>query len=113
MPRCSLNGVAVIAGKFGDDLQESGTVVLHWLPVAVEPCLVLGTQHGHSGLEVRQAVPDVVHEESAEGFGQVLRASAGGQRGVVALQEGVLVPHRILQALLGIDVMLAPVRNAN
>lgn len=68
MPASSLNCVAIITGKLGDNLQKGGAVVFHWLAIAVEPCLVLGNQHCHSGFEVRQAVPDVVHEQSAEGF---------------------------------------------
>lgn len=105
---CSLDGVAVIAGEFGDYLQQGGTVVLYWLAVAVEPCLVLGNQHCHPCFEVWQTVPDVVHEKPAESFGKVARASPGGERGVVALQESVLVLHRVLEALLGVNVMLAP-----
>lgn len=83
-------------------------MVLHWLAVAVEPRLVLGTQHRHPGLEFWQAVPDVVHEKPAESLGEVARTSPRGQRGVVALQEGVLVLGGVLQALLGVDVVLAP-----
>lgn len=83
-------------------------MVLHRLPVAVEPGLVLGAQHRHPGLEVRQAVADVMHEQPAQSFSQVAGAGPGGQRGVVALQESVLILHGVLQALLGIDVMLAP-----
>lgn len=75
MPGCSLYGVAIITGKLGDNLQQGGAVILYWLTVAVEPCLVLSTQHSHSGFEVWQAVPDVVHEQSAESFGQIARAS--------------------------------------
>lgn len=110
---CSLDGVAVIAGKLGDDLQQGGAVVLYWLPIAVEPWLVLGTQNRHSRFEVWQAVSDVVHEQPAERFGQVAGAGAGGERGVVALQEGLLILHGVLQALLGINVMLAPGRIAD
>lgn len=69
--RCSLDGVAVIAGELGDYLQQGGAVVLHRLTIAVEPRLVLGAQHGHPGFKVRQAVPDVVHEQPAEGPGQM------------------------------------------
>lgn len=83
-------------------------MVLHWLAVAVEPRLVLGTQHRHPRLEFWQTVPDVVHEKPAEGFGEVARAGPRGQRRVVALQEGVLVLGGVLQALLGVDVVLAP-----
>lgn len=103
-----LDGVAVVAGKLGDDLQQGGAVVLHWLAVAAEPRLVLGTQHRHPRLELWQTVPDVVHEKPAEGFGEVARTGPRGQRGVVALQEGVLVLGGVLQALLGVDVVLAP-----
>lgn len=86
-------------------------MVLHRLAVAVEPRLVLGAQHRHPRLEVWQTVPDVVHEKPAEGLGEVARASPRGQRGVVALQEGVLVLGGVLQALLGVDVVLAPEMN--
>jgi len=72
VPGCSLDGVAVITGELGDNLQQGGTVVLYRLPIAIEPCLVLGTQHSHSGFEIWQAVPDVVHEKSAESFGQIV-----------------------------------------
>lgn len=104
----ALDGVAVVAGELGDDLQQGGAVVLHRLAVAVEPRLVLGAQHRHPGLELGQTVPDVVHEEPAESLGQVARPGPRGQRGVVALQEGVLVLGGVLQALLGVDVVLAP-----
>lgn len=103
-----LDGVAVVAGELGDDLQQGGAVVLHRLAVAVEPRLVLGAQHRHPCLEVWQTIPDVVHEKPAEGLGEVARAGPRGQRGVVALQEGVLVLGGVLQALLGVDVVLAP-----
>lgn len=93
MPGCALYRVAVITGKLCDNLQQGGAVVLDRLAIAVEPSLVLGTQHSHTGLEVWQAVPDVVHEQPAESFGQIAGATAGSQRGIVALQEGVLVPH--------------------
>lgn len=46
-------------------------MVFYWLAIAIEPGLVLGTQHGHSGFEVWQAVPDVVHEQPAESFGEI------------------------------------------
>lgn len=71
VPGSSFYGVAVITSELGDDLQQGGALVLNWLAIAVEPCLVLGTQHGHSGFEVWQAVPDVVHKQSAESFGQI------------------------------------------
>lgn len=109
MPGRSLDGVAVVAGKLRDDLQQGGAVVLHRLAVALEPRVILGAQHGHAALEVGQAVPDVTHEQPAEGYGEVARAAAGDQRRVVALQEGLFVPRRVLQALLSVDVMLAPV----
>lgn len=105
--------MAVIAGEFGDDLKQSGALVFYWLAVAVEPGLVLGAEHGHSGFQVWQAVSDVVHEQPAEGLGQVARAGPGGDGGVVALQEGLLVPQTVLQALLGVDVMLAPIGSTN
>lgn len=85
-------------------------MVLYRLAVAAEPGLVLGTQHRHTPLQFRQAVPDVVHEQAAQGTSQVAGAAAGGQRRVVALEEGLLVPCRVLYALLGVDVMLAPRR---
>lgn len=93
MPGCALYRVAVITGEFSDDLQQGGAVVLYRLSVAAEPSLVLGAQHGDAGLQLRQAVPDVVHEQPAESFGQIAGAAAGGQRGVVALQEGLLIPR--------------------
>lgn len=113
VPGSSLNCVAVITGKLGDYLQKGGAVVFYWLAIAVEPCLVLGTQHSHSGFEVWQAVPDVVHEQSAESFGQITWAGPRGEWGVVALQKCLLIPQWVLEALLGIDVMLTPRRNTN
>jgi len=105
-----LDGVAVVAGELGDNLQQGGTVVFYRLAVVIEPCLVLGAQRGHTGLELWQAIPDVMHEQPAESFGQIARAGPRGERGVVALQESLLVPRRVRKALLGIDVMLAPSR---
>lgn len=71
VPGCSLDGVAIITGKLSDNLQQSGAVILHRLTVAVELRLVLGAQHRHPGFEVWQAVPDVVHEQPAQSFGQI------------------------------------------
>lgn len=61
MSGCAFNGVAVITGEFGDNLQKGGTLVLHRLAIAVEPRLILCTQHGHTGFEVRKTFPNVVH----------------------------------------------------
>lgn len=88
-------------------------MVFYRLAVAIESRLVLCTQHGHTRLELRQAIPDVMHEQPAESFSQIARAGARGERGVVALKVRLLVPHRVLEALLGIDVMLAPMRVTN
>lgn len=110
VPGCSLYGVAIICGKLGDNLQQSGAVVLHRLTIAVESCLVLGNEYCHSCFELWQAVPDVVHEQFTKSFCEVTGARSGYEWGVVALQENVLVFNRVLQALLSINVMLAPKR---
>lgn len=56
-----------------------GSMVFHWLAIVIELCLVLGTQHSHSCFYVRQAVLDVVHEQSAESIGQIMQACVGEQ----------------------------------
>lgn len=78
MPGSAFDGIAVVGGKLGDDLQQGGAVVFHRLPVAVESGLVLGGEHRDSRLELRETVPDVMHEQSAQGASQVARAAAGG-----------------------------------
>lgn len=54
-------------------------MVFHWMAIVIELCLVLGTQHSLSCFYVRQAVLDVVHEQSAESLGQIMRACVGEQ----------------------------------
>lgn len=46
----ALDGVAVLCGELGDDLQQGGALVLHGLAVAAEEGLVLGRQHVDTGL---------------------------------------------------------------
>lgn len=67
----ALDGVAVIRGKLSDDLQQGGAVVFHWLSVAAQPRLELGTQRRHTCLELGQAVANVVHEQTAQRACQV------------------------------------------
>lgn len=51
-------------------------MVFHRLPVAVESGLVLGGQHRDACLQLWETVPDVMHEQSAQGASQVARAAA-------------------------------------
>lgn len=78
VPGSAFDGVAVVGGELGDDLQQGGAVVFHRLPVAVESGLVLSGEYRDSCLELREAVPDVMHEQSAQGASQVARTTAGG-----------------------------------
>lgn len=66
----ALDGVAVLRGKLGDELQQGGALVLHGLPVAAQQGLVLGRQHVDPRLQLREAVPDVVHQQPGAGGGK-------------------------------------------
>lgn len=59
----ALDGVAVLCGELGDELQQGGALVLHRLPVAAEQGLVLSRQDVDPRLQLREAVPDVVHQQ--------------------------------------------------
>ena len=58
----ALDGVAVLCGELGDELEQGGALVLDWLAVAAEQGLVLGCQDVDPCLQLREAVPDVMHE---------------------------------------------------
>lgn len=66
----ALDGVAVLGGKLGDELQQGGALVLHRLPVAAQQGLVLSRQHVDPRLQLREAVPDVVHQQPGAGGGK-------------------------------------------
>lgn len=54
-----------------------------------------------------------MHQEPVEGLGQVGRAVPGGQSGILALQEGGLVLHLIVDVLLVHDVLLRAIHHAD
>lgn len=58
----ALDGVAVLRGKFGDELEQGGALVFHWFTVTAEQGLVLGCQDVDSRLQLREAVSDVMHQ---------------------------------------------------
>lgn len=58
----ALDGVAVLRGKLGDELEQGGTLVFDWLAVAAEQGLVLGCQDVDPCLQLREAVSDVMHQ---------------------------------------------------
>lgn len=74
----ALDGVAVLRGKLGDELQQGGALVLHGLSVAAQQGLVLGRQDVDPRLQLREAVSDVVHEQpgvrGGKGVGSLRRA---------------------------------------
>ena len=55
----------------------------------------------------------MVHEEPVERLGQVGRPIAGGQGGVLPLQEGRLVLHGLEDALVVLDVLCHSVWRLN
>lgn len=59
----ALDGVAVLRGELGNELQQGGALVLHGLAVAAEQGLVLCRQHVDAGLQLGEAVPDVMHQQ--------------------------------------------------
>ena len=100
-------------GKLGDNLQQRRVLVLHVLSVGVEQRLELRGHNVHSCLQLGQAVADVVHKQSIQRFGQVGRAVASGQGGVLALKEGSLVFDGLLDVFFVDDVLLAAVDDAD
>lgn len=59
----ALDGVAVLRCELGNELQQGGALVLHRLAVAAEQGLVLGRQHVDAGLQLGEAVADVMHQQ--------------------------------------------------
>lgn len=66
VPGRSFDGGTVRRGKFGDDLKKRLALVLHVIPVRVQKGLELGDHQVDSRLELRQTVPDVMHQEPLE-----------------------------------------------
>jgi len=64
-------------------------------------------------LKIRQAVADVVHQKPVEGLGQVGSAIPGSQSGILALQEGRLVFHLLVDVLLIHDVLLRAIHHTD
>lgn len=64
---CSLDSVAVLGGKLGDELQQGGALVLHRLSVAAEQRLVLSGEDVDACLQLWQAIPNVVHQQPETG----------------------------------------------
>lgn len=58
----ALDGVAVLGGELGNELEQSGALVLHGLAVAAEQGLVLCRQHIDPCLKLWEAVSDMVHQ---------------------------------------------------
>lgn len=58
----ALDGVAVLCGKLGDELEQGGTLVLHRFPVAAEQGLVLCCQDVDPCLQLRETVSNVMHQ---------------------------------------------------
>lgn len=57
----ALDGVTVLGGELGDELQQGGALVIYRFTVAAEQGLVLGRQHIDPCFQLRQTVSDVVH----------------------------------------------------
>lgn len=58
----ALDGVAVLCGELGDELEQGGALVLDGLAVAAEQGLVLSRQDVDPCLELGQTVSDVMHQ---------------------------------------------------
>jgi len=59
----ALDGVAVLGGKLGDELEQSGALVFHGFTVAAEQGLVLGGQDVDPCLQLGEALSDVMHQQ--------------------------------------------------
>lgn len=60
---CAFDGATVFGSKLGDELQQRGALVVHRLAVTVEQRLVLRRQDIDPGLQLREAISDVVHQQ--------------------------------------------------
>lgn len=58
----ALDGVAVLCGELGDELEQGGTLVFDRLAVAAQQGLVLSCQDVDPCLQLRETVPDVMHQ---------------------------------------------------
>lgn len=58
----ALDGVAVLCGELGDELQQGGALVLYRFTVAAEQGLVLSCQDVDPCLQLRETVSDVMHQ---------------------------------------------------
>ena len=59
----ALDGVAVLGGELGDELQQRGALVLDGLAVAAQQGLVLSRQDVDARLQLGQTVSDVMHQQ--------------------------------------------------
>lgn len=60
---CAFDGATVFCSKLGDELQQSRALIIDRLAVTVEQRLVLRCQDVDPGLQLRETVSDVVHQQ--------------------------------------------------
>lgn len=59
----AFDGATVLSSKLGDELQQRGALIIDRLAIAVEQRLVLSCQDIDPGLQLRETISDVVHQQ--------------------------------------------------
>lgn len=65
---CAFDGATVFCSKLGDELQQRGALIIDRLAITVEQRLVLRCQDIDPGLQLRETISDVVHQQPVTRF---------------------------------------------